>query len=116
MDSVVSNEDVLLVSMERIKGGADEAEPSILRVVFSFQKENQPEPNNQMMFTDDMSTFEIVKQVMHQNGISLNDFKELRDEEDNVVTFADKLEDGKAYKIVICAHHNCEEDNDDDCY
>lgn len=118
LDTVLDNQDVLLVSQEKIKGGADEvtAEPNILKLSFTIEKENQTQPNNQMIFTDDMSTFDIVKAVMQSRGVSLNNFKEIRDSEGEVITFADKLEDGEAYKLIICAEQNCgacDEDEDD---
>jgi hypothetical protein len=117
MDSAVAADDVLLVSLDKIKGGLTEQEmndPSLLKVAFTIEKEDQVRPDGLMAFTDDMSTFEIVKQVMHQRGVSLNNFKEIRDAEDNVVTFADKLEDGKSYKIIITDSQPEDEETNDD--
>jgi hypothetical protein len=76
-------------------------------------KENQPEVNGQVAFTDDMSTFDIIKQVMNSKGVSLNDFKEIKDAEGNAVTFSDKLVDGGSYKIVISDTPAGSEDEDD---
>lgn len=114
LDTVLSHEDVLLVSQELIKWGAENEEQpaNIIKVGFTFEKENAPSANK-FVFTDDMSTFEIVKQVMHQHGTSLNDFKELRAEDNSIVTFADKLEDNKSYKIIICAHDDCSNCDED---
>lgn len=117
LDTTLAHEDVLLVSQELIKWGLEdeqtETPTNIIKVGFTFEKENAPS-TNKFVFTDDMSTFEIVKQVMRQHGTSLNDFKELRDENNNVVTFADKLEDNKSYKIIICAHDGCSNCDDED--
>lgn len=111
MDTTLQDTDVLLVSMEKIKGWTDEEEvENILKLAFTIEKEDAVPASNQMLFTDKMSTFEIVKQVMRDRWVSLNDFKEIRDEEGNVISLADKLVDGQAYKIVICACHNCDED------
>lgn len=120
LDTTLANEDVLLVSMDKIKGGSDEAtatEPQPLRVSFTIEKENQVQPNNMIMFLDNMSTFEIVKEVMHSRGVSLNNFKEIKDSEGNVVTFADKLCDGCSYKIIIVDEpttNDDDESNEDD--
>lgn len=117
MDSAVAADDVLLVSLDKIKGGLTDQEmndPSLLKVAFTIEKEDQVKPDGLMAFTDDMSTFEIVKQVMHQRGVSLNNFKEIRDAEGNVVTFADKLEDGKSYKIIITDSQPEDEETNDD--
>lgn len=118
MDTVLAGGDVILVSMEKIKGGADEVEvePTPIRLSFRIERENAVKPSNQMLFTDDMTTFDIVKQVMRSRGVSLNSFKEIKDEDGTVLTFADKLEDGKAYKIITCEHSNCEESDDNDDY
>ena len=104
MDSVLSNEDVLLVAMDKLKGGMADEETTpvnVLRVAFTIQKESQSDNEGKLLFTDDMSTFEIVKQVMMNKGLSLNVFKELRNETNEQVTFSDKLKDGDTYKIVI---------------
>ena len=116
MDTALAGGDVILVSMEKIKGGADEVEVTPIRLSFTIERENAVTPNNQMLFTDDMTTFDIVKQVMRSRGVSLNSFKEIKDEDGTVLTFADKLEDGKAYKIITCEHSNCEESDDNDDY
>lgn len=117
MDSAVAADDVLLVSLDKIKGGLTDQEmndPSLLKVAFTIEKEDQVKPDGLMAFTDDMSTFEIVKQVMHQRGVSLNNFKEIRDAEGNVVTFADKLEDGKSYKIIVTDSQPEDEETNDE--
>jgi len=109
LDTQLDNNDVLLVSQEKIKGWAEEVTaPSILKLSFTIEEMDAPSTNGQMAFSSDMSTFEIVKQVMLNHGESMNDFKEIRDEEGNVLTFADKLEDNKAYKIMVCGTENCE--------
>lgn len=110
LDTQLDNNDVLLVSQEKIKGWADAepAAPSILKLSFTIEEMDAPSTNGQMAFSSDMSTFEIVKQVMMNHGESMNDFKEIRDSEGNVLTFADKLEDNKAYKIIVCSTENCE--------
>lgn len=112
LDTQLENNDVLLVSQEKIKGWAEEVAepvaPSILKLSFTIEEMDAPVNNGQMAFSSDMSTFEIVKQVMLQHGESMNDFKEIRDSEGNVLTFADKLEDNKAYKIMVCSTQNCE--------
>lgn len=89
-----------------------EAEPNVLNLAFSIKKESAA-ASNKMMFTDDMSTFEIVKHVMNNHGYSLNDFKAIKDEAGNEVTFADKLVDGKAYEIIVCDTYNCGEEEED---
>jgi sulfur carrier protein ThiS len=114
LDIIVSAGDVLLVSMEKIKGGADEEEVVVntLMLGFTIQKENQPELNNGMMFEDSMTTWDIIRQVMSSRGQSINNFKELQDEEGAVVSLETKLTNNGAYKIITCAEENCEEDED----
>ena len=117
LDTALVDTDVLLVSMEKIKGWADdEPEASILRLAFTIEKENASPANNGIMFEDTMSTWEIVKQVMHSRWISLNSFKEIQDEEGNVLPLETKFEDNKAYKIIVCSTPNCGVESDDDCY
>lgn len=114
LDTALVDTDVLLVSMEKIKGWADdEPEASILRLAFTIEKENASPNINSVLFEDDMTTRSIVKQVMNNNGVSLNNFKEVQNTEGNVISLADKLEDGNAYKIILCATENCDKDNYD---
>lgn len=91
--------------MTKVKGWleetTEESPVNVIKLSFHIVKENQPEINGQVAFTDDMSTFEIIKQVMQSKGVSLNNFKEIKDAEGNEVTFADRLVDGGSYKIVI---------------
>lgn len=105
LDSTLTAEDVLLISMTKVKGWleetTEESPVNVIKLSFHIVKENQPEINGQVAFTDDMSTFEIIKQVMQSKGVSLNNFKEIKDAEGNEVTFADRLVDGGSYKIVI---------------
>lgn len=115
LDQALTADDVLLVSMTKVKGGADEEETpvNVLKLSFHIVKENQPEVNGQVAFTDDMSTFDIIKQVMNSKWVSLNSFKEIKDAEGNAVTFSDKLVDGGSYKIVITDTPAGSEDEDD---
>lgn len=116
LDTLVDNEDILLVSMEKIKGGTDAAEEaSVLKLSFAVVKESE-NGNNQMLFTNDMSTFEIVKQVLLNAGLSLNEFKELRNSNNEIVTFEDKLVDGESYRIVVCGTPDCWASEEDDNY
>ena len=116
LDTVMTNDDVALVSLDKIKGGADETETpvNLLKLSFKIVKENQADTDGQLAFTDDMSTFEIVKEFMHSKGVSLNSFKELKDAEGNEVTFGDKLVDGGSYKIVIADQPVPQSDDEDD--
>ena len=119
MDDELSNEDVLLVSLEKIKGWADETaeEPTLIRLAFDITRESQASKTNKMAFTSDMSTFAIVKEVLTNKGYSLNDFKELKDEATNeTIGFGDKLVDNGSYKIIICDKQNCGECDEDDEY
>lgn len=118
LDAALTAEDVLLVSITKVKGWLDEPTATetpvnVLKLSFHIVKENQPEVNGQVAFTDDMSTFDIIKQVMNSKGVSLNDFKEIKDAEGNAVTFSDKLVDGGSYKIVISDTPAGSEDEDD---
>ena len=79
---------------------------------FTVVKENQQEAGR-IMYTDDMSKMDIIKQELHNRGVSLNDFKEVQDEEGNVVT-TPAFENNKAYKIILCANRGCSDTPD--CY
>jgi len=119
LDAALTADDVLLISMTKVKGWLDEATATetpvnVLKLSFHIVKENQPEVNGQVAFTDDMSTFDIIKQVMNSKGVSLNDFKEIKDAEGNAVTFSDKLVDGGSYKIVISDTPRSDENYDED--
>lgn len=116
MDWALWNEDVLLVSMDKIKWWLVEESPegNLLKLSFKIVKENQADANGQLAFTDDMSTFEIVKQVMHSKGVSLNYFKEMKDNEGHLVSFEDKLEDGGDYTIVIAETVEASDSDDED--
>lgn len=113
MDDVLSHQDVLLVSMDKIKGWVKweekEEEANLLKLSFVIQKESQATVTDQVAFLDNMTTFDIIKEVMRNRGVSLNDFKEIRDEENNTVSLGEKLVDGWSYKIIICDKHNCGE-------
>lgn len=116
LDSALTADDVLLVSMTKVKGWLEETTETpvnVLKLSFHIVKENQPEVNGQVAFTDDMSTFDIIKQVMNSKWVSLNSFKEIKDSEGNAVTFSDKLVDGGSYKIVITDTPAGSEDEDD---
>jgi len=119
LDTGVAHEDTLLVSMDKIKGWLAEesstpAEGKLIKLSFKIVKENQVDTEGQVAYTDDMSTFEIVKQALHSKGVSLNSFKEIKDAEGNIVTFADKLVDGGAYKLVITDNNMEASDNSDE--
>jgi hypothetical protein len=81
-------------------------EGNLIKVSFTFEKENQAVAN-QLAFLDTQSTFEIIKEVMCNNGVSMNNFKEIVDADGSALTLGDKLQDGHAYKIIVCAKPNC---------
>ena len=114
LDTVLEDTNVLLVSMEKIKWGNEEAPVAANPLMLSFTvvKENQQEAGR-IMYTDDMSKMDIIKQELHNRGVSLNDFKEVQDEEGNVVT-TPAFENNKAYKIILCANRGCSDTPD--CY
>lgn len=115
LDAVLTDWDVVLTSMTKVKWGTEELPGgNPIKLTFHIVKENQPEVNGQVVFTDDMSTFDIIKQVMNSKGVSLNDFKEIKDAEGNAVTFSDKLVDGGSYKIVISDTPRSDENHDED--
>lgn len=110
MDTVLVNDDTILVSIGKIKWWTDEVleadEGNLIKVSFTFEKENQATAN-QLAFLDTQSTFEIIKEVMCQNWVSMNNFKEIVDADGSSLTLGDKLQDGHAYKIIVCAKPNC---------
>ena len=117
MDAELSHEDVLLISVGKIKGGAegdDQETGNVIKLSFEIVKENTPESNGQLAFLDTQSTFEIIRQVMHSRGVSLNYLKDIKDSEWNSVPLSSQLVDGWNYKIVICDTRDCGEGCDDE--
>jgi len=103
LDATLDNGDVLMVSVEKIRGGnADEqtAEPNLIKLYFDIKKEGEAK-KVPLAFTDDMDAFQIVKQVLYNKSISLNALKELQDTEWNKISLSDKLEDEGEYVIVL---------------
>lgn len=104
MDTSLSNGDVLLVSQDKIKGGSEnvaeaQSEGNPIKLTFDVTTDNKP-TGVAMLFYDNMSAFEIVKTVLHNKGVSMNYFKELR-EGGTKLGLDTKLVDGGNYTIVL---------------
>ena len=90
MDTTLAHEDTILVSIGKIKGGneGDDTEGNVIKLAFSIEKENQITPNGMLAFLDTQSTFSIIQQVMNSRGVSMNSFKEIKNEEGDVVSLS----------------------------
>lgn len=102
LDTSLRANDTLLVSMEKIKGGRTAAQ-AVIKLSFDIvEKEDiEEDENEQLAFETSMSTFEIIKEVLTNNGRSLNDFVCIKDEDGDEVRLGDTLEDGQRYTIVV---------------
>ena len=119
LDAQLDNGDVLMVSVEKIKWGTDQeevVEPNLIKLYFDIKRESEAKGKAPLAFTDDMDTFQIVKQVLHNKGISLNSLKELQDTAGNKISLSEKLEDEGEYVIVLIDVKvtSCNNDEDDD--
>jgi len=106
-----------LVSQGKIKGGnavpTDEevVEGNPIKLTFDVTTDNKP-TGGAMLFYDNMSAFEIVKTVLHNKGVSMNYFKELR-EGATKLGLDTKLVDGGNYTIVLEKPKMIETDDED---
>lgn len=113
MDTSLVEGDVLLVSQDKIKGGSDETEVEGNPIKLKFEVTTDGATSWAMVFLDNQSAFEIIKTVLHNKGISMNYFKELR--QDGVKIGLDtKLIDGGNYTIVLDKKEMFEDEDEDE--
>lgn len=103
LDTALRANDTLLVSMEKIKGGRTTA-PAVIKLSFDIverQDIEEEDYENELAFETSMSTFDIIKEVLTNNGRSLNDFVRIQDEDGEEIGLGETLEDGQRYTIVV---------------
>lgn len=103
LDVLLSDWDVLLISMEKIKWGNDDEK--IITIWIKIEDLNVVE-SKKVIYTNKMTTSEIIKDALLKRWMSMNCFVALKDSEGNDLTLSSSLEDWKDYTISI----NCQND------
>ena len=92
--------DVLLVSSEKIKGGADEiVDDGVILLDLEVEEVAVSTATEGVVAYDNtMSTWQIVREFLNSNGYSINDFIKVVDMEGNEVT---TFETNRKYKVQV---------------
>lgn len=120
MDTVLGEWDMLIVSLEKIKGGNEEdakaSSEEVIVVGFDITYNAPKASSKQVAIEAGRDLFATIRDYLNGQWISMNQFHSLVDSKGEKVSLWDRLVNGENYTIVIAKGSNYESCEDDEEY